>query len=40
MIVSIAIAEGLPLFTTNPTDFAGLEALLTLVPVNRPALQQ
>ncbi|MFD2419916.1 type II toxin-antitoxin system VapC family toxin [Amycolatopsis pigmentata] len=36
MIASIAIAEGLPLFTTNPKDFTGLDALLTFVPVNRP----
>jgi predicted nucleic acid-binding protein len=38
MIASTAIAEGLPLFTTNPKDFTGLDALLTIVPVNRPAL--
>lgn len=38
MIASTASAEGLPLFTTNPKDFVGLEALLTIVPVNRPAL--
>jgi predicted nucleic acid-binding protein len=37
MIASIAIAEGLPLFTTNPKDFVGLGTLLTIVPVNRPA---
>jgi predicted nucleic acid-binding protein len=37
MIAAIAIAEGLPLFTTNPKDFAGLDGLLTIVPVNRPA---
>jgi predicted nucleic acid-binding protein len=36
MIASIAIAEELPLFTTNPKDFAGLDDLLTIVPVNRP----
>jgi predicted nucleic acid-binding protein len=40
MIASIAIAEGLPLFTTNPKDFVGLEALLTIVPVDRPTLQR
>jgi predicted nucleic acid-binding protein len=39
MIASIAIAEGLPLFTTNPKDFVGIEALLTIVPVNRPTLE-
>jgi predicted nucleic acid-binding protein len=36
MIASIAIAEDLPLFTTNPADFTGLEHLLTIVPVTRP----
>jgi len=35
MIASTAISEELPLFTTNPKDFAGLDALLTIVPVNR-----
>jgi predicted nucleic acid-binding protein len=38
MIASIAIAEDLPLFTTNPGDFAGLDHLLMLVPVTRPQL--
>jgi predicted nucleic acid-binding protein len=36
MVAAIAIAEDLPLFTTNPDDFAGLDHLLTLVPVTRP----
>jgi predicted nucleic acid-binding protein len=36
MIASIAIAEDLPLFTTNPDDFKGLDDLLTVVPVTRP----
>jgi predicted nucleic acid-binding protein len=36
MIAAIAMAENLPLFTTNPDDFAGLDHLLTLVPVTRP----
>lgn len=36
MIAAIAIAEDLPLFTTSPDDFAGLDHLLTLVPVTRP----
>jgi predicted nucleic acid-binding protein len=36
MIASVAIAEGLPLFTTHPADFAGLAHLLTVVPVTRP----
>jgi hypothetical protein len=38
MIASTAVAAGLPLFTTNPDDFKGLEKLLTLVPVTRPAV--
>jgi predicted nucleic acid-binding protein len=37
MIASIAAAEELPLFTTNPDDFKGLEELLTVVPVAHPS---
>lgn len=36
MIASIAIANRLPLYTTNPRDFTGLAELLTVVPVERP----
>ncbi|MEU3598955.1 type II toxin-antitoxin system VapC family toxin [Streptomyces sp. NPDC006798] len=36
MIAAIAIAEGLPLFTTNPDDYKGLDDLLVVVPVTRP----
>jgi predicted nucleic acid-binding protein len=38
MIAAIAMAESLPLFTTNPDDFAGLDSLVRVVPVTRPAV--
>jgi predicted nucleic acid-binding protein len=38
MIASVAIAEGLPLFTTDPDDIRGLEQLMTVVPVRRPVI--
>jgi predicted nucleic acid-binding protein len=37
MIASIAVANKLPLFTTNPADFRGLESVVTVVPVPIPA---
>jgi predicted nucleic acid-binding protein len=37
MIASIAIVNRLPLYTTNPGDFIGLDALTTIVAVPRPA---
>ena len=40
MIASVAIAGDLPLFTTNPGDFTGLDHLLTIVAVTRPPLPQ
>jgi predicted nucleic acid-binding protein len=36
MIASTAIAERLPLYTTNPDDFRGLDTLMTIIPVTRP----
>jgi predicted nucleic acid-binding protein len=38
MIAATALAAGLPIYTTNPDDFAGLDSLLTVVPVTRPAV--
>jgi hypothetical protein len=40
MIAATAIAEDLPLYTTNPGDYAGLERLVRVVPVTRPPLPQ
>jgi predicted nucleic acid-binding protein len=37
MIASVAIANRLALYTTNPVDFDGLANLLTVVPVTNPA---
>ncbi|MBE1874125.1 type II toxin-antitoxin system VapC family toxin [Myceligenerans sp. TRM 65318] len=36
MIAATAAAEGLPLFTTNPSDFKGLDDVVTMVAVTRP----
>jgi predicted nucleic acid-binding protein len=36
MIASVAMANGLPLYTTNPRDFKGLDDLLSVVAVDRP----
>lgn len=36
LIASVASAEGIPLYTTNPDDFDGLESAVTIVPVPRP----
>lgn len=38
MIAATAIAEELPLYTTNPADYAGLEKLVRVIPVSRPDL--
>jgi predicted nucleic acid-binding protein len=36
MIASIAAANRLPLFTTNPADFRGLESVVTVVGLPVP----
>ena len=36
MIASIANVNGIPLYTTNPDDFTGLDDLVTVVAVVRP----
>jgi hypothetical protein len=36
MIASVAAANRLPLFTTNPDDFRGTETVVAIVPVARP----
>jgi predicted nucleic acid-binding protein len=36
MIASVAAANRVPLFTTNPDDFYGLDAVVTVVPVPVP----
>ena len=36
MIAATAMAAELPLYTTNPGDFVGLDLLVTVVPVTRP----
>jgi predicted nucleic acid-binding protein len=36
MIAATAIAAELPLYTTNPDDFAGLEHLVAVIQVTRP----
>jgi predicted nucleic acid-binding protein len=38
MIAATAIAAELPLYTTNPDDFAALDHLVTVVPVTRPVI--
>jgi predicted nucleic acid-binding protein len=37
MIAATALVEELPVFTTNPDDYAGLHDHVVVVPVRRPA---
>lgn len=37
MIASVAMANELAVFTTNPDDFVGLDGLVEVVAVTRPA---
>jgi hypothetical protein len=32
-MIATAIAEGLPLYTTNPADFTGLDVLIRIIAV-------
>ncbi|XRQ13530.1 type II toxin-antitoxin system VapC family toxin [Actinomadura welshii] len=40
MIAAVAHANDLPLYTTNPDDFKGLEGLVEMVGVTRPQLDR
>jgi predicted nucleic acid-binding protein len=37
MIAAVAQANRLPLYTTNPDDFRGLEKLIEIIPIARPS---
>ena len=39
LIAATAIIAELPLYTTNPDDFVGLDHLVTVIPVTRPEVQ-
>lgn len=37
MVAAVASVAGLPVYTANPDDFAGLDGIVRVVPVPRPA---
>ena len=37
-IAAVAAANALPVYTTNPADFAGLEGIVEVVAVSRPSV--
>jgi predicted nucleic acid-binding protein len=39
MIAAVATVNRLPVYTTNPDDFVGLEQLIAIVPVDRPSVE-
>ncbi|MFD4421409.1 type II toxin-antitoxin system VapC family toxin [Agromyces sp. NPDC058484] len=39
MIAAIAASQSLPLYTTNPRDFVGIDELVDVVPVPRPEIR-
>jgi hypothetical protein len=40
LVAAVARANGLPLYTRNPRDFAGLQALVEVVPVERQGVDR
>lgn len=38
MVAAVSAAERLPLYTTNPDDFAGLEGIVEVIAVPRPVI--
>lgn len=40
MIASIAVVNRLPVYTTNPVDFVGMEAVVDVIGVRRPRAGQ
>ncbi len=39
MIAAVAAVADLPLYTTDPDDFAGLDGLVRIVAVPRPSVR-